>query len=113
MTFGQKLREMREKAEIGVRQMARDAGLSLSHYQYLEKDEFSPTPETLSKIAGVLKIPPAKLTKLKDDLQTETDLTILLREAGDLSADERARLLQVAKEILGPPRPRRRRSSRV
>lgn len=113
MTFGEKLREIRETKEIGVREIARSAGLSLSHYQSLEKDDFSPTTETIGKLARALGMPKSELRAIRDDLKVETDLTILLREAGELDQGQRERLLKVARDLLSTPNPTRRRQKRA
>lgn len=81
--------------------MGRSAGMSLSHIQALEKDEFSPTKETVAKLAKALGMPTNELLEIRDALKVETDLTLLLREAGHLDDDQRARLMEVATELLG------------
>lgn len=48
MTFGQRLRQLREDRGIGLRELSRLSGLSLSHLHYLERDEKQPGDERLA-----------------------------------------------------------------
>jgi transcriptional regulator with XRE-family HTH domain len=100
MTFGQRLRELREAQGLGIRELSRLTGLSLSHLQYLEKDAKRPGDRTLRKLARHLGVHGKELIAARDESRTETELTLLLREAGPLSPEQRERLLEIAQEVL-------------
>lgn len=104
MTFGQRLRELREARGIGLRELARASGLSLSHLQYIEKDERRPGEETLSRIARCFEdLSVSDLVEERDRRRLETDITVLLKEAREkrpMTDDERQHLLAVARELL-------------
>jgi transcriptional regulator with XRE-family HTH domain len=99
-TFGERLRELREARGLGIRELSRKSGLSLSHLHYLERDARRPGDETLKKLARHLGVSTQDLVAERDDTRLQTELTLLLKEAGPLSAAERRQLLQIAEEAL-------------
>jgi transcriptional regulator with XRE-family HTH domain len=100
VTFGERLRQIREAEGLGQRELARRAGLSLSHLQYLERDAKRPGDATLAKLARHLPVTAADLRRQRDDNRAETELTLLLREVGPLTDEQRERLLKIAHEAL-------------
>lgn len=103
MTLGERLRELREERGIGLRELSRRSALSLSHLQYVERDAKWPGDATLGKLAPHLGIPVEDLVSLREKTRVETKLALLLREELDsLTAEQRARLLELATELLVP-----------
>ncbi len=100
MTFGQKLRELREARGLGLREFSRISGLSKSHLHYMERGERQPGDETVARLARHLGVPKRDLLHARDGARLETELTLLLREAGPLSPDERQHLLDIAAKLL-------------
>lgn len=103
MTFGEYLRQLREQAGIGLRELSRRAKLSTSHIHYLENDQRSPGDATLKKLAPILGTTAKELIAARDERKTETELTLLLkeaREAAPLTDEQRGRLLEIAHEVL-------------
>ena len=100
MTFGEQLRQLREAQSLGVRELSRLSGLSLSHIQYLEKDAKSPRDGTLRKLSRHLGVSFKDLVGMRDESQVETDLTLLLKEVGDSSQEARDRLFEIAEDML-------------
>jgi len=107
MTFGERLRQLREENGLGLRELSRLTGLSLSHLQYLEKDDKRPGDETLGRLARELGVSKHQLIAERDESRVATQLTVLLREeAGSLSEEERLQLLDIARQVLESDRER-------
>lgn len=92
MSFGKKLKALREEREMSVRALSRKSGLALSHMQYLERDAKVPGEQTLDRLAKALRVSVR-------DLRTERitgQVTLLLKEAekvGELSDEQRREIL--------------------
>lgn len=99
MSFGEKLRSLREERDMSLRALSRESGLALSHLQYLEGDAKVPGDQTLQRLAKALRVPVAKL-------QTERiagQVTLLLKEAeglGNLSKEQEREILDAIKRAV-------------
>ena len=60
-TLGEYIRSLRNKRDIGVRELGRAVDVSGVHISSIEKDKNTPSPELLSKIAVVLQVDVDKL----------------------------------------------------
>lgn len=104
LSFGGRLRQLREEQGLGVRELARLSGLSLSHLYYLENDEKTPGDRTLAKLAVHLGVSTRQLIADRDAMQIESKYTLLMKEienGGPLSKEQRQRFREIADEILG------------
>ena len=63
---GKKLREIREQKGLGLREAARQAGVSPTLLSLVETGKRKPTPALLSKLAPVLSVPQDELLSLYD-----------------------------------------------
>lgn len=100
MTFGEYLKQLREAKGIGLRELSRSSKLSRSHIHYLETDQRQPGDATLRKLAPVLGVSSKELIDRRDRQKPATDLTLLLRETGPLTDEQREELLAIANEVL-------------
>lgn len=106
MTFGEYLKQLRESKGIGLRELSRTSKLSRSHLHYLETDQRAPGDETLKKLAPALGVTTKELIAHRDEKKPATDLTLLLREAGPLTDEQRRELLEIAEEVLSETKAR-------
>lgn len=60
-----KLKEVREKYNISIRDLARITGISKSHLNYIEKGERKPSLSTIIRIAVALNIDEKELYEVK------------------------------------------------
>ena len=97
MSFGSKLRALREQRGMSARQLARSSGLAFSHVQHLERDESIPGDETLRRLARALGI---QLRELKGERKA-SQVTALLQERTPLTEEQRQDLLRVVQDTLG------------
>lgn len=103
MTFGKRLKQLREERGLGVREFSRLTGLSLSHLHYLEHDDRTPGDETLRRIARHLDgVSVRDLIAEREERRLETDLSVLLRDAESLTQAQREQLLEIAQKALSP-----------
>jgi len=56
MTFGEKIRQARNKAGMSQEALAREAGIALNSMYRIEKDKMTPTFPIVAKIAKALDI---------------------------------------------------------
>ncbi|MCS7257740.1 MAG: helix-turn-helix transcriptional regulator [Thermomicrobium sp.] len=70
-TFGQRLRRIRERRLMTLRELGKKAGVSWTHLAKLEHDQHRPTPSTVRKLAAALGVDPAWL--LFGEGQAEAD----------------------------------------
>jgi len=63
---GKKLREIREKKGLSLRETARKASISPTLLSLVETGKRKPTPALLSKLASVLSVPQDELLSLYD-----------------------------------------------
>jgi transcriptional regulator with XRE-family HTH domain len=80
VSFGEKLKSLREGREMSLRELSRKSGLVLSHVQYLEQDAKTPGDQTLERLAIALRVP---VSELKAE-QITGQVTLLLKEAGEV-----------------------------
>jgi transcriptional regulator with XRE-family HTH domain len=111
MAFGRYLVELREKHGVSRRRLNEMTGLSLSYLHEIEKGNYLPGPENLRKIAVALGEDPEQLLRERDRVQFERlgldpELSLLLKEAGELSDDERSTLLRTYRNVLARRRTR-------
>lgn len=104
MTFGQQLRQRREAARIGLRELGRRTELDPAYLHRLETGQTVPTDATLKRIAPKLGVSVKTLKKDRDDARLDDllpdDVSILLKEEGPLTPERRIQLLEAAKAAL-------------
>jgi transcriptional regulator with XRE-family HTH domain len=109
--FGAFVRREREAREIGLREMAKNIGVSPTYLSKVERDEFTPpTEEKVRAIARIIECDPDELLALAGRVSSDiadiikrhpVELSALLRTANGLSAQDIARLAQDAKKAKG------------
>lgn len=62
-TIGEKLRELREKADLSLREVANDIGIDTSLLGKIERNERQPTKEQLKHISAFFKVDEKQLIK--------------------------------------------------
>lgn len=84
VTFGERLRSLREQAELSLREVATKLGIDTSLLGKIERNERQPTKEQIKLIASFFKVDKHELVKevLSDMfaykiLEEEADLDIL------------------------------------
>lgn len=60
-----KLKEIREKYNISIRELAKITGISKSHLNYIEKEEKEPSLSIIIRIAVALNIDEKELYEVK------------------------------------------------
>jgi HTH-type transcriptional regulator, competence development regulator len=85
-TFGAVVRQERERLKIGLREMARQIGVSATYVSMIERDEFPPPAE--DKISGIAKI----IGRDRDEL---------LALAGKISSDLETKIVARPREMAG------------
>ena len=70
-TLGEYIRSLRNKRDIGVRELGRAVDVSGVHISSIEKDKNTPSPELLRKIALVLKVDVDKLLSKANQVDPE------------------------------------------
>ena len=70
-TLGQQIRKLRNKMDMGVRELGRAVNVSGVHISSIEKDKNTPSPELLRKIALVLGEDIDKLLSMADQVDPE------------------------------------------
>jgi transcriptional regulator with XRE-family HTH domain len=94
--FGTKLRALRNKKGMTLRELAAAIGVSFTYLSKIEnsKVEYTPAPDTIRALAKALDVDPLEMLKLADKLPPELD---------DLVVGTRARkFLDRAREIASP-----------
>lgn len=104
--FGAVIRKRRLEKEIGLREMARQIGVSPTYLSQVERDEFEPpTERRIRDIAGVLDLDPDDLLALTGRIPEEIaeiirehpkELTVLLRSTKGMTAEDIERLAKKA-----------------
>src|SRR5215471_7332972 len=106
--FGAFVRRQREEREIGLREMAKMIGVSLSYLSKVERDEFPPPAE--DKVKAIAKIIDcdaddllARAGRVSSDIsdiikRQPVELAALLRTAKGLTAKDIARLARAAQK---------------
>lgn len=70
-TLGEYIRSLRNKRDIGVRELGRAVDVSGVHISSIEKDKNTPSPELLRKIAMVLEVDIDKLLAKANQVDPE------------------------------------------
>ncbi len=110
VTFGELIRYLRLQRGIGLRELGRLAGVSLSHIQYIEQDVRTPQRKTILKLARALSVSAGWLMSeqrrrvsaavlIKQGLSRE--LAYWLCWLAPLSAADEARLIALCQELAG------------
>ena len=99
LTFGQRIRELRQVKDISLRKFAEEVGKSPTFISKIERDEDSmPSEDTIKKMAKVLNADADELIflagKMPEDLPEiikshPKEMSVLLRTVSGLSAKER------------------------
>jgi len=83
--FGEFVRSTRLKLNIGLREFARQVGVSATYISKMEVDEFSPPKEeNIKKMAKILKVDEDKLLSMADRISS--DLKEIINDKPDLYA---------------------------
>src|SRR5262249_52490825 len=77
ISLGQRLHELRDKADLSLRELARKAGISSPFLSDIELGRQFPSEEILAKLAGALKVPLEDL-KQYDNREPIADLKRLM-----------------------------------
>lgn len=109
MSLGAHLVGLRERRDIGRKELARKTGLSLSYLHYVENDRTIPGLDKLELIAKRLGLSPAEKGALVEERQiaelrrlgvARPEVTILLNRLGDrISEEDYQRLLTEIAEL--------------
>ena len=70
-TLGEYIRNLRNKRDIGVRELGRKADVSGVHISSIEKDKNTPSPELLRKIAVILDTDVDKLQAMANQVDPD------------------------------------------
>lgn len=108
-SFGETVRELRIKKEIGLRKFAEMIGVSPTYLSQVERDEFlPPSEEKIKLIAKELDQNPDELLALADKVSSDLseiirehpkEMATFLRTAKSLSADKIEELTKKAKDL--------------
>src|ERR1700751_4352014 len=77
ISLGQRLHELRDKADLSLRELARKVGISSPFLSDIELGRRFPSEEILAKLAGALNVPLEDL-KLHDNREPIADLKRLM-----------------------------------
>jgi transcriptional regulator with XRE-family HTH domain len=102
-TFGTDLRELRESKGVGLRELARQAGLSVSHLSYIENGDKVPGPEVLGRLSRALQVDPKTLLRdrsLSAFAIAVDELTGVLRRAGPPPERRRREAIEQARRVI-------------
>lgn len=87
MTFGEKIRNAREDAELSQSEMAQKIPMNQSNYSKIERDVQEPSLEQLRRICQILRLDPRYLLSLEkfefvtlEDVQLLTDAKRLIKK---------------------------------
>ena len=78
-TLGEYIRNLRNKRDIGVRELGRKADVSGVHISSIEKDKNTPSPELLRKIAVILDTDVDKLQAMAN--QVDPDVIDVIKKS--------------------------------
>jgi transcriptional regulator with XRE-family HTH domain len=104
MSFGEYLVALREERGVSRRKLNERTGLSLSYLHEVERGDYLPGPKNLRKIAKALGTSADDLIRERDRIEFErmgldSEATLLLKEMGELSDDERERITRLYRRI--------------
>ncbi len=87
MTFGEKIRNAREDAELSQSEMAQKIPMNQSNYSKIERDVQEPSLEQLRRICQILRLDPRYLLSLEkfefvtlEDVRLLTDAKRLIKK---------------------------------
>ena len=109
-SFGEKLKNLRSNANMGVRELGRALDVTGMHISNMEKGKSMPSPELTRKIATVLNTNVDELLKLANQVDPEVIDVIqsnhqaipsLLRSAKNLTPEQWQILKQQVEEMTG------------
>ena len=109
-SFGEKLKNLRSNANMGVRELGRALDVTGMHISNMEKGKSMPSPELTRKIATVLNTNVDELLKLANQVDPEVIDVIqsnhqaipsLLRSAKNLTPEQWEILKQQVEEMTG------------
>jgi transcriptional regulator with XRE-family HTH domain len=103
--LGSFIREQRRLAELSVRRLAELAGVSNPYLSQIERGLRRPSAEILQQIARALSVSAESLYVRAGILDeepetTRSDLESAIREAPELSADQRRALLEIYRSFV-------------
>ena len=107
-TLGEYIRNLRNKRDIGVRELGRAVDVSGVHISSIEKDKNTPSPELLRKIAVILGVDVDKLLSMAGQVDPEVINVIkdspaavpsFLRSAKGLTKSQWAELEKAAQQM--------------
>lgn len=103
--LGHFIREQRRLAELSVRRLAELAGVSNPYLSQIERGLRRPSVEILQQIAKALSLSAESLYVRAGILDTDpapasSDLESCIREAGELTPEQRRALLQVYRSFV-------------
>jgi transcriptional regulator with XRE-family HTH domain len=98
-SLGEYLREQRRTAELSLRELAREAGVSNPYLSQVERGLRKPSAEVLNKIAGALQISAEHLFVqaglLDETLETPASTTAVINADPALTPRQRKTLLDI------------------
>ena len=103
ITLGEKIKELREGQQIGLRELGRLVDVSAMHISNIEKGKRSASPEILQKIAAALSTDPDELLALSNQVAPDIAQVInsnsqsvpsFLRATKDFSPEQWEQLLK-------------------
>ena len=115
MTFGDRIKELREAKRISIRELARRTDVSAMHISNLEKGKINASPELLVKIANELDADADELLHLADRVDPEVIDVIqsnhqavpsFLRSAKDLSPEDWEKMQKYLERMKGKKSPK-------
>jgi transcriptional regulator with XRE-family HTH domain len=95
VSFGEKLKRLREERDMSLRELSRKSDLALSHVQYLERDARTPGEETLRKLAQALGV---SLKDLKTEQVSGQVLMLLSEVERPLTSEQRDELIEAVEQ---------------
>ena len=108
--LGNKIKELRDSRQIGVRELGRLVDVSAMHISNIEKGKSSASAEIIQKIAAALSADADELLALADQVAPDVANVInanaqavpsFLRAAKDLSPDQWEKLMKQVEKMKG------------
>lgn len=115
MTFGERIRELREAAGLTQRDLRRETKLSSSYLHYIEKDRVVPGDKNVAKLARALGVPTVQLIEDRERSEFEKqginpEVSLQLKKLGNLTEEEEAALLNEMASVRTARQQKRKRS---
>jgi transcriptional regulator with XRE-family HTH domain len=106
LSFGARLRELRERAGLSLRQLESETGISNGYLSQIESGRVgAPSPKILEKLAKALRYPYVELMQHAGHLSTDAPLEPILRLGGrehslsELTDAERREVVRFVEEL--------------